>query len=281
MICNGLFSEHLSNVIDSSDFETSISKILEMIEYSKTHNTTYYIHEDSVYGGYIQGKDFANWIYDFSDPCLRDIKKELSIEISKAQTLDPQIDLSTFMAKEDTFTVGISDNSRIEDIFDYLQFKQNRLKNITNKSSFAQELQDCYYFIYFDGSVPSTLSTLNNAFSSIVNEIVFHLNQLDSFCRNKPERLNEGYSNEKFSCDFKEFSYIDCSPQSDRRSVEKLKKNYINAVTGENEHLICELHTKFSIYNRDATKQDRIYFHKGKKGILEDKLIVVHIGDHA
>ena len=64
---------------------------------------------------------------------LRDIKKELSIEISKAQTLDPQIDLSTFMAKEDTFTVGISDNSRIEDIFDYLQFKQNRLKNITNK----------------------------------------------------------------------------------------------------------------------------------------------------
>ena len=66
MICNGLFSKHLSNVIDSNDFETSISKILKMIEYSKTHNTTYYTHEDSVYKGYIEGKDFANWIsYNF------------------------------------------------------------------------------------------------------------------------------------------------------------------------------------------------------------------------
>jgi len=280
MICNGLFSKHLSNVIDSNDFETSISKILKMIEYSKTHNTTYYTHEDSVYKGYIEGKDFANWIYDSSDPCLRDIKQELSIEISRAQTLDPQTDLSVFMAEEDTFTVGITDNSKIEDIFDYLQFKQNRLKNITNRTNFAQELQECYYFIYFDVNVSSTLSTLNNAFSNIVNEIVVHLQQLDLFCRNTPKRLNAGFSNKDFSSEFRNFSSIDCSPQSDRKSVEKLKKNYINKLTGENESLICELHTKFSTYNRDATKQDRIYFHKGKEGVLENRLIVIHIGDH-
>ena len=122
MICNGLFSKHLLTVIDTNDFETSISRILKTIEYSKTHKTTYYTHEDSVYAGNVEGKDFAAWVYDFSDPCLSDIKQEL---------------------------------------------------------------------------------------------------------------------------------------------------------------LLCELHTKFSTYNRDATKQDRIYFHKGKKGILEDKLIVIHIGDHA
>lgn len=108
-----------------------------------------------------------------------------------------------------------------------------------------------------------------------------HLNQLDLFCRKYPERLNEGFSNENFSREFKNFSCIDCSPQSDRKSVYKLKKIYNNALTGEQELLLCELHTKFSTYNRDVTKQDRIYFHKGKKGILEDKLIVIHIGDHA
>ncbi len=281
MICNGLFSKHLSTVIDTNNFETSISKILKMIEYSKTHNTTYYTHEDSVYAGYVEGKDFAAWVYDFSDPCLRDIKQELSIEISRAQTLDSKTDLSAFMGEEATFTVGITDNSKIKDIFDYLQFKQNRLKSISNRSFFAQELQECYYYIHFDVNVPSTLSTLNNAFSSIINEIVMHLNQLDLFCRKYPERLNEGFSNENFSREFKNFSCIDCSPQSDRKSVYKLKKIYNNALTGEQELLLCELHTKFSTYNRDVTKQDRIYFHKGKKGILEDKLIVIHIGDHA
>lgn len=281
MISNGLFSKYLSAVIDTNDFENSISKILEMIKYSKSHNTTYYTHEDSVYAGDIEGEDFATWVYDSSDPRLRDIKQELLIEINRAQTLDSKMDLAAFMEAEETFTVGIIDDSKIQDIFDYLRFKQNRLKNITNKSSFAQELQECYYFIYFDVNVSSTLSTLNNAFSSIVNEIVFHLNQLDLFCKECPQRLTEGFSNENFSSEFKKKSCIDCSPQSDRKSVEKLRKNYTNELTGEKELVICELHTKFSKYNRDATKQDRIYFHKGKIGLLEGKLIVIHIGNHA
>lgn len=284
MICNGLLTTQLCTAIELDyNFETNISNILKMMEYSKTHSTTYFTHEDSLYYGCINGINFATWLYDYDnvDPYLRDIKKELLIEINKSQTLDENVNLDDFVQQESTFIIGICEDYKIQDLFDYLQFKQNRLKKFSAKSTFGDELQECYYYIFFDTGVSATLSTLNNRFSNMRDDIVNHLHQLDEFCRIHPERVNSGYNNDCFSRDFKAFSGIDCSPQSDRDSTANLKKKYINTVTQVEESLTCELHTKFSKYNRDATKQDRIYFHKGKKDILGGKLIVIHIGTHA
>ena len=274
MICNGLFSESLSKAIDQNDLEDSIETILKMICYSKKHDTTYYRDEKSVYVGSVKGNDFATWLYDNSNPMLPDIKRELSNEIDRAKPFDSNLSLS----EKDTFIVGITFETNIINIFDYLKFKQNRLKQISQKCIFFQELPECYYYLYFNINVQATLNTLNNSFTSIRNDIIFHLNKLDLFCKEYPERLKVGNSNAIFSASFKKFSGIDCSVQSSRSSVKVLKMVYTSE--GKSKDLICELHTKFDRFNRDTTKQDRIYFHKGKEGLFENKLVVFHIGDH-
>ena len=73
---------------------------------------------------------------------------------------------------------------------------------------------------------------------------------------------------------------IACSPQAGRDKVQILKETYFNTKSGQEETVICELHTKFRKFNIDKNKQDRIYFFPGKTGIKEGKVIVKHIGKH-
>lgn len=73
---------------------------------------------------------------------------------------------------------------------------------------------------------------------------------------------------------------IDCSPQAARKKVQVLKETQMNEITGQEETVICELHTKFKTFNVDREKQDRIYFFPGKPGILGGRIIVKHIGTH-
>lgn len=273
MICKGLFSGEILTVL-GDDAENSIIEILKLIDYSKEQNTKYYTI-------YAREKDIAltEWVYDTSDPCLRDIKRELSIAMTRSEELGIA-EWDSFINEEATFIIGNFSGDTIQNIFDYLDFKQNRLKGITAKSDFGKELQECYYYIYFDKAVPSSINTLENNFAGIRKEIVEHLAQLDHFCKSHPERLEGGYDNERFAIEFKGMSNINCSPQAGRNSVGLLKRKYVNEYSGASECLICELHTKFNTNGKDRTKQDRIYFHKGKKDILQDKLIVIHIGKH-
>lgn len=269
MICKGLFSGVLLTAVLDDNVENNIQEILKLIEYSKKQKTKYY-------HAYINENDikFREWL-DEIDPRLRDMKRELSIAIERSEELY-ESNLESFIEEKSTFIIG----DLIKNIFDYLTFKQDRLMHISAKSEFVEELQECYYYIYFDADVLASINTLENTFREIQKEIVHHLAQLDRFCDSHPDRLDVGFNNERFAKEFKSFSKINCSSQSSRRSVKKLKKYYINENSGARECLTCELHTKFSLKNKDGTKQDRIYFHKGKKDILQDKLIVIHIGRH-
>ncbi len=81
---------------------------------------------------------------------------------------------------------------------------------------------------------------------------------------------------EKFSAD----TGIACSPQAGREKVQTLKEKYMNHLSGQEEVVICELHTKFKTFNINREQQDRIYFFPGKQGILDGRIIVKHIGAH-
>ncbi len=281
MISNGFFTENLPVSIESDhENEETISQLLSMIDYSKNFKTNYFIHELSLYSQSISGFDFATWIYDYTNPELRDVKRELSIHINKSETLDDNTDLKSFFGDETVFIVGKNEDSYVWNVFDYLLFKQSRLKNISSRSSFVSEGRECFMNIFFDETVSPSLSTLGKSFDQIREEIIFHLRKLDEYYNKFQEYLALGYSFQSLADTFTKFSGIQCSPQAGRNGVIKLKRSFINTDTGDNESVVCELHTKFSQHNRGKQKPDRLYFHPGKKGICEDKIIVIHIGEH-
>lgn len=281
MISKGLFIEHFPLALNTEgNIEEILSELLKMIDYTENFNTNYFVCENSLYSKSVLNTPFADWLYGLSQPELNDVKRELIIKISKSQTLSPDIDITQFIKDESVFIVGNTEAVFIWNIFNYLNFKQIRLKNITSKTEFSQEIQECYYNIFFDKDISYSLNTLNNNFASIRDEIIVHLQRLDEFYETNKCCNNIGFSNLDFSSKFKEFSKIDCSPQASRDSTVPLKKRYLNKTTNKEEEITCELHTKFSTHDRDSTKQDRIYFHKGKIGVCDNKLIVIHIGKH-
>lgn len=98
----------------------------------------------------------------------------------------------------------------------------------------------------------------------------------DKFC----ELLSENRSYVEIARIFHEDTGIDCSTQAGRKGVQKLKAKYFNAENGQEEDILCELHTKFNRFNINREEQDRIYFFLGRKGIKGGKIIVKHIGTH-
>lgn len=281
MISNGLISEKLPLYLDSqSDIVPVVLDLLSMVDFSKQSHTNYFVDGDSLYTQHINGVDFATWLYDYSTSELRDIKKEVSIFIERSEKLYQNNDVISSLKDQTNFIIGKSSDSYIWNISDFLLYKQNRLKMISAKYTFAIELQECFLNIYFDNEVSGSLNTINNDFIDIRDEIVLHLQMLDKFHTQFQSMLLEGNNFNSLSLGFKEFSGIDCSPQSCRDSVIKLRRTFHNNNTKSDETITCELHTKFSTCNRDATKQDRIYFHPGKLGIYNGKIIVIHIGKH-
>lgn len=157
--------------------------------------------------------------------------------------------------------------------------KREYLKKLS-KSEFKDSYEECFPNIYFADSVPSSLNNLMTDFDLIKEEIVEHLFRLDSFSERFLTMRRSGKSNKDMALAFKEDSGIDCSPQSNRRDVEVLEREYQNEIEHRMEKVCCELHTKFQTYGRQRQKQDRIYFSAGKDGIKEGRVIVIHIGRH-
>ena len=282
MKSTGVFTKNLPSAIDlESRIYDSISDLLDMIDYSEKNNTSYRVHDNSLYNHAIHDTDFQTWIYDTSDIELKSIKLELLKRIWRAESIDTNKELVSVLDKSDCFSVGKPSPSFVWHIKDFLFFKQNRLKLITSKSEFGQELPDCYENIFFDEGVPASLNTLQASFTGIRDEIVLHLHKLDAFFIQLCSiRSGKGYDNKALSMAFFKFAHIPCSPQAGRDGVATLKRKYLNNKINKMEELVCELHTKFSTNNRSGVP-DRIYFHPGKPDICEGKIIVIHIGKHA
>lgn len=126
----------------------------------------------------------------------------------------------------------------------------------------------------------TTVNTLNRKFEDIRAEIVEHLVHIDNYHSRFSEMLEGHKSYQEIAQQFFMDTGIDCSPQASRKKVQVLKETQINEITGQEETIDCELHTKFKTFNSDREKQDRIYFFPGKHGIAGGRIIVKHIGTH-
>ena len=106
---------------------------------------------------------------------------------------------------------------------------------------------------------------------------IFHRNDFKAeFSRLR----DEGSDSRKICSEFQAFFHIECSPQSDRKSAEKLDYKFINENTGEEIVVRCELHSKLKWDGMDRENQDRIYFHPGRPEIESGIVLIVHIGTH-
>lgn len=141
-------------------------------------------------------------------------------------------------------------------------------------------MQECFPNIYFADGIGATINTLNRRFEDIRGEIVEHLTQICDYQIKFGELLDEHKSYQEIAQQFSKDTGIDCSPQAGREKVQLLKERQVNETTGQEEIIVCELHTKFKTFNIDREHQDRIYFFPGKRDILGGKVIVKHIGKH-
>jgi len=281
MKSTGVFEKELSATIGlETDVYGSVSDLLDMIDFSTERDTSYLVHDDTLYSQAMFDADFITWVYDRSDSELNSIKHELLQRIWRAESIGSEEELASVLDRPDSFSVGKPSPNFVWCTKDFLIFKQNRLSLISSKSEFGRELPECFENIFFDKYVPATLNTLQTEFEDIKGEIIYHLQKLDEFYEKlRSMRSGRGYDSKAMSQAFFEYSHIKCSRQAGRDGVTLLKRKYINSETKIEETLVCEMHTKFSTHNRSG-KPDRIYFHPGKAGICEGKIIVIHIGEH-
>lgn len=151
---------------------------------------------------------------------------------------------------------------------------------LEKKDDFCNDLQECFPNIFFAEGIDTTVNTLNRKFEEIREDIVEHLVHIDNYQARFSELLQGHKSYQEIAQQFTAETGIVCSPQAGRDKVQALKETWINKETGQVETVVCELHTKFKTFNTDREQQDRIYFFPGKRGILEGRIIVKHIGTH-
>lgn len=283
----GVFGEDLPKAIGAvvasdGDINQAMEELLEMLIFSKTKNTNYLRHDASLYEQNIAGDDFATWLYSYSHPAdeLRDNKRELELELKRAVTYSDMP--NSILSTPDTFSVGKQSMYKSAwGIFDFLRLKQERLKKITSKDEFLKEMSDCYKNIFFDESVPASVNSLETSFINIKGQIVDHLRALDCFHMDFKSHLKKGCSFRELSHHFTDKMGIPCSPQASRSDVKILKRTFTNSKTNKPEEIVCEMHTKFSGFNRGRKgASDRLYFHPGKKYIKDGRIVVVYIGEH-
>ena len=227
-----------------------------------------------------------DWLSAKDQVELNDIKRELTKRINKARCIEAepyQQALSKVGRQELVKTLVLSfakvNIYYISTILEYYAGLQSYLAQ-EKKDAFCHDLQECFSNIFFCDGIEGTVNTLNRRFEEIRGEIVDHLAALDRY-HGRFEKLLEAHKSyreiaQAFSADMG----IECSPQSGRDGVQSLKAKYFNDVSGQDEVITCELHTKFNKFNIDREKQDRIYFFPGKIGIKGGKIIVKHIGTH-
>lgn len=278
-----------SDIINSSDVYTTLDNIISTIE-CMTKNLTTVVYADELYSQECSELTFSDWLYDYTyHPELRDIKRELSIQISKATPIDRALCIAYLQGvheletseglimsicckEENILYVGIPSR--------YWEAKQWYLAGYVGKNDFLSEAVNCFPDLYFHNNVLSSFNTLNGDFMTERAIIVQHLHALGSFRERFTELRKESVGYREICAEFESAYAIECSPQASRRATQNLRFDFTNTQTATTETLCCELHTKLKWQGMDREHQDRIYFHPGKDGIEDGKVLIVHIGTH-
>lgn len=226
------------------------------------------------------------WLYSKDQIELNDIKRELSRRLERAECKE-EGKYEEFFGKIGkllaikVLLLSFKGESvyYISTIAEYYISIRNYLA-LEKKDDFCNDLQECFPNIFFVEGIETTVNTLNRKFEDMRKEIIEHLVRINDYYRKFSDMLENHKSYREIAKQFIIDTGIDCSPQAGREKVQALKETRINEVTGQEETVVCELHTKFKTFNIDKEKQDRIYFFPGKQGILGGRIIVKHIGTH-
>ncbi len=226
------------------------------------------------------------WLYSKDQIELNDIKRELSRRLERAECKE-EGKYEEFFGKIGkllaikVLLLSFKGESvyYISTIAEYYISIRNYLA-LEKKDDFCNDLQECFPNIFFVEGIETTVNTLNRKFEDMREEIIEHLARINDYYRKFSDMLENHKSYREIAKQFIIDTGIDCSPQAGREKVQALKETRINEVTGQEETVVCELHTKFKTFNIDKEKQDRIYFFPGKQGILGGRIIVKHIGTH-
>ncbi len=226
------------------------------------------------------------WLYSKDQIELNDIKRELSRRLEKAECKEEREYEEFFGKIGKLLAIKIlllafkrENVYYISTIAEYYASIRNYLA-LEKKNDFCNDLQECFPNIFFVEGIETTVNTLNRKFEDMREEIIEHLIRINDYYRKFSDMLENHKSYREIAKQFIIDTGIDCSPQSGREKVQELKETRINEETGQEETVVCELHTKFKTFNIDKEKQDRIYFFPGKQGILGGRIIVKHIGTH-
>ena len=226
------------------------------------------------------------WLYSKEQIELNDIKRELSRRLERAKCV-PQEEFDELLGKIGKIhkikVLVLSFRKEniyyISTILEYYTGIRSYLAS-EKKDDFCNDLQECFPNIYFAEGIGATINTLNRRFEDIRGEIVEHLIQISDYQIKFGELLDKHKSYQEIAQQFSKDTGIDCSPQAGREKVQLLKERQVNEATGQEEIIVCELHTKFRTFNIDREHQDRSYFFPGKRDILGGRVIVKHIGKH-
>jgi hypothetical protein len=234
----------------------------------------------------LDDEELWTWLYSKDQIKLNDIKRELSKRIERTKSVnevefDEMLKIVGVLNSIKTLVLLYVEKSNfhISNIKEYY-IGLRRYLVMEKKDAFCKDLPDCFPNIYFSKNVESSVSTLNKKFEEIREEIIEHLTSINDYQSKFLQLLQENTSYQEIAQCFTTDTGIACSPQAGRDKVQILKETYFNTKSGQEETVICELHTKFRKFNIDKNKQDRIYFFPGKTGIKEGKVIVKHIGKH-
>lgn len=275
-----LWDKYLSEQFDRAEYE-ALDIFLELL---------YYIDENEIPNKmsielYCDEKLWS-WLSSREQIRLRDIKRELSIKIERAKKIDDQ------EYKDDINNVGVlkdkkkfvlyfdgNDFFHISSIDEYYEALRCYLA-MEKKSDFCKDMIECFPDLFFVDDISTTINSLQRDFDDLKEEIVEHLIAINNYHSKFENLLLQNKSNQAIAQEFSRDTGIECSPQAGREGIQSLKLSCYNIISQQNEIIKCELHTKFKKYNIDRTKQDRIYFFPGRKGIHNGKIIIKHIGKH-
>lgn len=261
--------------------EKQLDDFLELMHFIQKNNIWNEICKTT-----LDKEELWEWLYSKDQIELNDIKRELSryLEKTKCRGEDEFEEFYNKIGKPFTLKVLLLSLEKksvyyISTILEYYTGIRRYLA-AEKKDDFCNDLQECFPHIFFAEGIGTTINTLNRRFEDIRAEIVEHLVYINNYHSKFNKMLEEHKSYQEIAQQFIIDTGIDCSPQAARKKVQALRETQMNEITGQEETVVCELHTKFKTFNVDREKQDRIYFFPGKQGILGGRIIVKHIGTH-
>ncbi len=261
--------------------ENELDDLLELVRFVQKNGIQNVICKST-----LDKAELWEWLYSKEQIELNDIKRELSRRLEKAECKE-EGEYEEFFGKIGkllaikVLLLSFKGESiyYISTIAEYYASLRNYLA-LEKKDDFCNDLQECFPNIFFVEEIETTVNTLNRKFEDMREEIIEHLVCINDYYRKFSDMLENHKSYREIAKQFIIDTGIDCSPQAGREKVQALKETRINEITGQEETVVCELHTKFKTFNIDKEKQDRIYFFPGKQGILGGRIIVKHIGTH-